>query len=216
MSKLNDIHGRVLIADDEKLNVEFFQVMLDKLGFEVDVALDGEEALEKVRKFSPDLVLLDLLMPKVSGYRVAQLLKSDPRTKNIPIIVLTAVHDIKDKVDMIELGIEDYITKPFNFVEILARIRNNLKAKFLRDEMESREGAFRAAVRLQGALDSFLREARDCSDKIRERLAVLKQSSPDENESIRQLEGDLKRLLSGIDGIREAYGVADGTGAVGG
>jgi DNA-binding response OmpR family regulator len=215
MKGIDDVHGRVLVADDEKLNVEFFQVMLDKLGFEVDVALDGEEALQKVKQFSPDLILLDLLMPKVSGFRVAQRLKSDPRTKNIPIIVLTAVHDIKDKVDMIELGIEDYITKPFNFVEILARIRNNLRAKFLRDEMESREGEFRAAVRLRGALDSFLREARDYSDKIHERLAVLKRSGAGQGESILQLEGDLNRLLSGIDVIREACATVDGTSADG-
>ena len=109
MKKLMDVYGKILIADDEKINVEFFQVMLTKLGFDVEVAYDGEQVLEKVMEFTPDLILLDLLMPRLSGYKVVEIMKNDEKTKNIPIIVLTAVNDIKDKVVMIELGIEDYI-----------------------------------------------------------------------------------------------------------
>jgi PleD family two-component response regulator len=205
MKKLNDIQGRILIADDEKLNVDFFHVMLTKLGFEVDVAFNGEEVLEKVKKVLPDLILLDLLMPKLSGYQVAEILKGDERTKNIPIIILTAVHDIKDKVDMIELGIEDYITKPFNFVEILARIRNNLKTKLLRDEMASKEGRYRSVERLEHTIDSFLEKTGDCVEKIRKSMTELRRSNCDTAQVIAQLEEELGRLVKGLDEVREIY-----------
>ena len=116
--------GNILVADDEKVNVDFFQVMLSKLGFVVETACSGEEVFVKLKDFMPDLIILDLLMPNMSGFEVARRLKAENRTREIPIVVLTAVSDIRDKVDMLELGIEDYIMKPFNFIEILARIRN--------------------------------------------------------------------------------------------
>jgi DNA-binding response OmpR family regulator len=131
--------GNILVADDEKVNVDFFQVMLSKLGFSVEVAYSGEEVLEKLKDFTPDLIILDLLMPRMSGFQVAKRLKANSRTREIPIIILTAVSDIRDKVDMLELGIEDYIMKPFNFIEILARIRNVLRVGAMRDELKNYE-----------------------------------------------------------------------------
>jgi PleD family two-component response regulator len=131
--------GKILVADDEKVNVEFFEVMLTKLGFTVEVAYSGEEVFEKLKTFDPDLIILDLLMPKMSGFQVATRLKADRKTSEIPIIILTAVSDIRDKVDMLELGIEDYIMKPFNFIEILARIRNVLRVGALREELKAYE-----------------------------------------------------------------------------
>ena len=124
-----EFKGKILVADDEKVNVEFFQVMLERLGFIVETAYNGEEVVKKVEIFSPDIILLDLLMPKMSGIEVTKILKSNPKTNNIPIIILTAIDDIKEKVDLFEIGVEDYITKPFNFIEILARIRGILKTK---------------------------------------------------------------------------------------
>jgi DNA-binding response OmpR family regulator len=131
--------GNILVADDEKVNVDFFQVMLSKLGFSVEVAYSGEEVLEKLEDFTPDLIILDLLMPRMSGFQVAKRLKANSKTREIPIIILTAVSDIRDKVDMLELGIEDYIMKPFNFIEILARIRNVLRVGAMRDELKNYE-----------------------------------------------------------------------------
>jgi DNA-binding response OmpR family regulator len=205
MKKLSDIHGRILIADDEKLNVDFFHVMLTKLGFEVEVAYDGEEVLEKVEEFTPDLILLDLLMPKLSGYQVAEILKKDDKTKTIPIIVLTAVHDIKDKVDMIELGIEDYITKPFNFVEILARIRNNLKAKLLRDEMISKEEKLSSVARLEGSILTFLEKVGSCTDKINKTLAELKKNISKKDPALQKIDAAVRDLFKGIEAFKDAY-----------
>ena len=86
MGKIDNLNGKILIADDEVINVNFFQVMLTKLGFSVDVAYDGEEALEKVNSFAPDLILLDLLMPKLSGFQVAEILKKDENTKHFKLV----------------------------------------------------------------------------------------------------------------------------------
>jgi len=205
MKKLNNLDGKILVADDEKITVDFFQVMLTKLGFSVEVAYNGKEALEKVEEFTPDLILLDLLMPKLSGYKVAEILKQEEKTKNIPIIVLTAVSDIKDKVDMIELGIEDYITKPFNFVEILARIRNNLKAKFLRDEVTLKETKFSSVTKLEGSIDCFLEEAQICTEKINESLKKMKKKSFGGDNSVQEVNGAVARLLKGIDTLKEGY-----------
>ena len=205
MNKLLDLHGKILIADDEKVTVNFFQVMLTKLGFSVEVAYDGEEVLEKVVQFTPDLILLDLLMPKLSGYKVVEILKQDEKTKNIPIIVLTAVSDIKDKVDMIELGIEDYITKPFNFVEILARIRSNLRSKFLRDEVESKERNLRFMNDLERSIKGFLEQSNICTEEIKGSLDEIKTESFGKNSFIHQINEAVSRLLKEIEKIKKAY-----------
>jgi DNA-binding response OmpR family regulator len=155
--------GHILVADDEKVNVDFFQVMLTKLGFDVETACSGEEVFEKLKNFTPDLIILDLLMPNMSGFEVAKRLKAESKTMEIPIIVLTAVSDIRDKVDMLELGIEDYIMKPFNFIEILARIRNVLKVGAIRDELKACEKKLESVDDFQKSLHLFLENAQSLS-----------------------------------------------------
>jgi DNA-binding response OmpR family regulator len=155
--------GHILVADDEKVNVDFFQVMLTKLGFDVETACSGEEVFEKLKNFTPDLIILDLLMPNMSGFEVAKRLKAENKTMEIPIIVLTAVSDIRDKVDMLELGIEDYIMKPFNFIEILARIRNVLKVGAIRDELKAYEKKLEFIDDFQKSLNLFLENAQSLS-----------------------------------------------------
>jgi DNA-binding response OmpR family regulator len=158
--------GNILVADDEKVNVEFFEVMLSKLGFSVEVAYSGEEVFEKLKKFNPDLIILDLLMPRMSGFQVAKKLKANKRTSEIPIIILTAVSDIRDKVDMLELGIEDYIMKPFNFIEILARIRNVLRVGALRDELKSYERTIEFLEGFEKSLQLFLKRTQSLSQNL--------------------------------------------------
>ncbi|MDR2136101.1 MAG: response regulator [Treponema sp.] len=130
---------KILIVDDEQLNLEFFEVMLSKLGFTVDKANDGLEALEKVRQFLPDLILLDNIMPRMSGWEVTKTLKADPKFQDIPVVMFSALDDVKDKLEGYELGVEDYITKPFNFSEVLARIRVVLRNRELFAQIAVRE-----------------------------------------------------------------------------
>lgn len=137
-----DSRKKILIVDDEQINLEFFDVMLSKLGFHVEKAENGLEALEKVRKFVPDLIILDNIMPKMSGWEVTKTLKNNTEYqayREIPIIMFSAMDDVKDKVEGFELGVDDYITKPYNFSEVLARIRAVLRNRELFSQIATRE-----------------------------------------------------------------------------
>ena len=131
--------NRILIVDDDPVNLDLFQLMLSKLGFEVSEASDGLDALDKLEEFTPDVILLDNLMPNMSGWELTKTLKADDRYRNIPIIMFSALDDVKDKVAGFELGVDDYITKPFNFSEVLARIRAQLRNRGLFAQMAMRE-----------------------------------------------------------------------------
>ena len=112
--------SRVLIVDDEKLIVKGLKFSLEQDGLEVDCAYDGEEGLNKIREGGYDLVLLDLMLPKMNGYEVCQEVRG---FSNIPIIMLTAKSEDMDKILGLEYGADDYITKPFNILEVKARIK---------------------------------------------------------------------------------------------
>jgi CheY-like chemotaxis protein len=147
---------KILIVDDEAINLEFFEVMLSKLGFIVEKAEDGVEALEKVKRFFPDLVLLDNIMPKMSGWELTKILKKDPKFREIPIVMFSALDDVKDKVEGFELGVDDYITKPFNFSEVLARIRVVLRNRELFAQIAVRASRLSLAEELSGDIKGNL------------------------------------------------------------
>jgi DNA-binding response OmpR family regulator len=130
---------KILIADDETVNLDFFEVMLSKLGFVVEKCDNGPDVLEKVKKFHPDLIILDNIMPGMTGREITKILKKDPSYKDISIIMLSALDDVKDKVAGFEAGVDDYITKPFNFTEVLARINAVLRNRALFDQIKVRE-----------------------------------------------------------------------------
>jgi CheY-like chemotaxis protein len=130
--------------------------MLSKLGFIVEKAGDGMEALEKVKRFFPDLILLDNIMPKMSGWELTKILKKDPKFQEIPIIMLSALDDVKDKVEGFELGVDDYITKPFNFSEVLARIRVVLRNRELFAQIEVRASRLSLAEDLSADIKNNL------------------------------------------------------------
>jgi len=139
---------KILIVDDESINLDFFDVMLSKLGFSVEKAIDGIEALEKVKRFFPDLILLDNIMPRMSGWEFTKIIKNDEKYKDIPIVMFSALDDVKDKVEGFELGVDDYITKPFNFSEVLARIRAVLRNRELYAQILVRESRLSLAEEL--------------------------------------------------------------------
>ena len=112
--------GRILVVDDEKLIVKGIRFSLEQDGYEVDVAYDGAEALEVFERGSYDLILLDIMLPKLSGYEVCQQIRS---TSDVPIIMLTAKGEDMDKILGLDYGADDYITKPFNILEVKARIK---------------------------------------------------------------------------------------------
>lgn len=119
----------ILIADDEIDNVILLQKRLRASGFDTVEAYDGNETLEKVFQCNPDLILLDIMMPGKDGYEVLKILRENEKTKDIPVIMLTARAEVPDKVKGLELGAEDYVTKPFDYNELLARINSHLESK---------------------------------------------------------------------------------------
>ena len=137
-----DTKKRILIVDDEQINLEFFDVMLSKLGFDIHLAENGHEALEAVRRLNPDLIILDNIMPRLTGWEVTKILKNDPEYSqfaDIPIIMFSALDDVRDKTKGLELGADDYITKTFKLAEVLARIRVVLRTHDLIKQIENRE-----------------------------------------------------------------------------
>jgi len=117
---------KILIVDDEVDLVETVRFPLEMEGYHVLVSYNGEDALNQARKESPDLILLDLMLPKLDGYKVCQLLKSDDRYKHIPILMLTAKSQEKDMVLGMETGANEYITKPFDIRDLLKKVKAHL------------------------------------------------------------------------------------------
>jgi len=117
---------KVLIVDDEKDIVETLQFIFETEGINCITAYDGEEALNKAKTEMPDLIILDVMLPKINGYKVCRLLKFDAKYKNIPIIMVTARSQDEDKLIGEETGADKYITKPFNIEDLLKTVKNYL------------------------------------------------------------------------------------------
>ena len=128
---------RILIVDDNATNREVLQVRLNAQGYEIVTAVDGEEALVKVRESDPDLVLLDVMMPKLDGISVVKQLKQDSKLRFIPVILVTAKADTRDLVIGLEAGGDDYLTKPFEQAALVARVRSLLRIKELHDKVQA-------------------------------------------------------------------------------
>src|SRR5689334_5876121 len=131
--------GRILIVDDHEDNVELLKVRLETWGFHVDTAMDGAEALSSVEREPPDLILLDIMMPKLDGIEVTRRIKGNEQLPFIPIIMQTALDTTEDKVEGLEAGADDYITKPIDFAELKARMNSMLRIKRLQEELQERE-----------------------------------------------------------------------------
>jgi diguanylate cyclase (GGDEF)-like protein len=131
--------SRILVVDDHEDNVELLRVRLEAWGYAVDTARDGKEALDKIQASPPDLILLDVMMPSVDGNEVARRVKHDRSLPFIPIIMQTALDSTENKVEGLEAGADDYITKPIEFAELKARLRSMLRIKRLQEELEERE-----------------------------------------------------------------------------
>ncbi len=127
---------RILIADDNEANVELLEAYLSGLGHDIEIAIDGQDTLDKVDSFQPDLILLDIMMPKLSGFEVCQKLKEDSRTSRIMILMVTALNELGDIERAVEAGTDDFLSKPVNKVELVKRVENMLMLRGVSDELE--------------------------------------------------------------------------------
>jgi CheY-like chemotaxis protein len=128
--------SKILIADDNQPNVELLEAYLADFDCELAMAADGHETLEKVAQFQPDLVLLDIMMPKLSGFEVCRTLKADPSTSHIMILMVTALGEPGDIERAVACGCDDFLRKPINKLELLKRVENLLNLRHVTDELE--------------------------------------------------------------------------------
>lgn len=129
--------SKILVVDDEDRNLRVMEALLIPLGYEVILARDGEEAFKKVQEIPPDVILLDVMMPKMDGFEVARRLKEKEETKIIPIVMVTALKEVEDRVRALEVGADDFLSKPVDKTELKARVQSLLKVKAYNDHMRN-------------------------------------------------------------------------------
>jgi len=143
----------VLIVDDNEQNVELLQAYLEALPCKIDVAYDGIEALDRVAdasKPTPDLILLDVMMPRMSGFEVCRKLKDDPKTRSIPIMMVTALNELGDIERGVESGTDDFLSKPVNRLELITRVKSLLRVRHLSQELDRTEAYIEDLERAAG------------------------------------------------------------------
>ena len=172
---------RILVADDHPDNVDLLRIRLGARGYLVDAVNDGQQALDRVLADPPDLLLLDVMMPKLDGMEVARRVKEAPGLPFVPIILQTALDTTAHKVEGFDAGADDYITKPINFLELEARIRALLRIKALQEELERANAELRRVSQTDGLtgvdnrryIEERLREAFEHAARLNESLAVM-------------------------------------------
>ncbi|MCP4378798.1 MAG: response regulator [bacterium] len=128
--------SKILVVDDNEQNLELLVAYLEALECSVLTAVDGVDALEKVASEKPDMILLDIMMPRMSGFEVCRKIKSDPTTRDIPVIMVTALTELTDIERGVESGTDDFITKPVNRLELTTRVKSLLRVRHLKSELD--------------------------------------------------------------------------------
>ena len=147
--------GKVLVVDDVAANVNLMKTMLTREGYQVVTASDGEQALQMVADAQPDLVLMDVMMPKLSGYEVCARLKQNPNTRLTPVVLITALYERGDKIQGINAGADDFLTKPVNVHELKARARSLVRLKRYTDDLDSAESVIMGLALVIEARDAY-------------------------------------------------------------
>lgn len=134
---------KVLIVDDELANLELAQALIIQEGYQTILATDGEIACQMVRQENPDIVMMDIMMPKMNGIEACRKIKTNPLTYSVPIIIVTALNSQEEKIKAIKAGADDFISKPFDRLELSARLRSLLRLKAIHNRLETSIGALK-------------------------------------------------------------------------
>jgi DNA-binding response OmpR family regulator len=153
----NDVQGTLLVIDDTPENLTVLRKCLTDHHYRVAVARNGRVALERVKRIRPDLILLDVLMPGMDGFEVCRQLKADENTRAIPVIFMTALATSEDKVKGFEAGAEDYVTKPLNYQEVVARVHTHVTLYKLQQNLRTRNVELQAALERERRILEVLR-----------------------------------------------------------
>jgi adenylate cyclase len=163
--------NKILIVDDEPFNLDLLEQELMEYNYEIERANDGVEALEKTASFNPDVILLDFMMPRMNGLEVVKRLREDEQCKGIPVILLTAKATQEDKVAGLDAGADDYVIKPFDAIELLARVRAMMRLKQMHDTLQEWNRSLAETVKKQVAdLERMARLKRYLSPQIAETI----------------------------------------------
>jgi CheY-like chemotaxis protein len=127
---------RILIADDNLQNVELLEAYLNGLDCEIQTAADGEETLRAVERFAPDLVLLDVMMPRLSGFEVCKKIRTNPATRDTLVLMVTALNEASDFERGVQAGTDDFLSKPVNKLELLCRVKSLLRVRHLKSQLD--------------------------------------------------------------------------------
>jgi CheY-like chemotaxis protein len=202
-----DTKKRILLVDDEQINLEFFEVMLTKLGFQIEKADNGADALDLVKRWKPDLIILDNIMPRLSGWEVTKIIKTSEEFRDfaeVPIIMFSALDDVKDKVEGLEMGADDYITKPFNFSEVLARIRAVLRTHELIHQIERREARIRVAEDISTRVLEFVNGLRGPLSSLADEATALAPECGDAKPFVERARLETELALEKLDSLDAA------------
>ncbi|MGJ3238920.1 MAG: ATP-binding response regulator [Anaerolineae bacterium] len=197
MALINIQPGYILLVDDIKDNLDMLSDMLENQGYAVQMALDGQQALDKIVEHHPDLVLLDIQMPGMDGYEVCKQIKANPETEHIPVIFLSALNETSDIVKGFDAGGVDYVSKPFKFREVIARVESQIAVSRQRREIEAlRERDKQQFEALSNIKDRFLYgTAHDLKNPLTGMLLYTQmlRSTPPENAE------ELRKIADGIE-----------------
>lgn len=167
--------GNILIVDDTPDNLVFLATLLTDAGYSVRKVISGQMGINAAQAEAPDLVLLDILMPGMSGYEVCQQMKASELTRDVPVIFLSALDEELDKVQAFQIGAVDYITKPFQVVEVLARIETHLKIGRLQAQLQQQNARLQQEINSRTAAESAVQILNQGLEaRIQERITLLK------------------------------------------
>jgi PleD family two-component response regulator len=186
----------ILIVDDTPANLNVLSAILGKRGYRVRPAINGALALKAAQKVAPDLILLDVQMPGMDGYEVCRQLKADSQTRDIPVVFISALDDVLDKVEAFEVGGADYITKPFQIEEVLARVANQLVLH------QQREAISGLSARNQQLLALATRELRPRLDQIAQWAAALREGG--DTALAEQIGASANEMRAALDELLES------------
>lgn len=173
--------ARILVVDDTPLNVKLLAAKLAKDYYFVSTAENGPDALAAVKRDMPDLILLDIMMPDMDGFEVCTKIKADPATSHIPIVMVTALSDVKDRVRGLECGADDFLSKPINDIALMARVRSLLRLKMVMDEWRMREAtALHMSIAAPAAIDE--------KEQYSGRVLILEDNQTDREKIIHALQ----------------------------